>query len=167
MPQATTWDVPQLADAPQTPAAMWARIKDMLEDAVRSSHSGATRPSYAVEGTVWYDTDVDRLFLYDGTTDHELPLLTRAPAIVGSVSGTNTITGSITPAITAYSQLRLVLILWAGANTGAVTLNLNSLGAKSVVKANATALASSDLATGRADILYWDNTNDRFQVVGL
>lgn len=78
MAQATTWGVPLAADAPVTPSAMATRMDDAL-DALLSSHSGAARPSYAVEGTLWYDTDIDQLFLYDGTSDYQVAANVGAP----------------------------------------------------------------------------------------
>ncbi|WP_420584894.1 hypothetical protein [Ruegeria sp.] len=87
--------------------------------------------------------------------------------VLGSVAGVDTITASLTPALSAYSELVEVLLVTAGANTGAVTLNIDSLGAKSVVKAGGAALAASDLASGEAVKLWYDAGNDRFQVIGL
>lgn len=68
--------------------------------------------------------------------------------VLNSVSGTNTITGVLAPSLTAYSTGMLVVFTPAGANTGATTLNVNSLGARSVVKRNGTALAANDLVAG-------------------
>ena len=75
MSQAPTWDVQQAADAPVTPEDFATRLKEMVEDALLSSHSGAARPSYAIEGTPWYDTDTDDLKVYDGTSDFRLTQL--------------------------------------------------------------------------------------------
>lgn len=71
MTQAPTWAVPSSAEAPVTPANMFTRIDQML-DAQLSQHRGATRPSYAVAGTVWVDSDDDKAYYYDGTNDLEL-----------------------------------------------------------------------------------------------
>lgn len=37
--------------------------------AVLSQHSGTGRPSYAVAGTIWYDTDVNKPFYFNGSQD--------------------------------------------------------------------------------------------------
>lgn len=79
MTQATTWGVPRVADAPVTPTDMAIRMDESL-DAVLASHSGATRPDYAVAGTVWRDTDTGQLFMFDGTTDLQIALKTAVPA---------------------------------------------------------------------------------------
>jgi len=39
---------------------------------LNSSNSGTSRPSSAVAGTVWYNTDNSVLYLYNGTTDVSL-----------------------------------------------------------------------------------------------
>jgi len=165
MSQPTTWGVPRLADAPVAPSVYADRDDDSL-DALLDSHSGAARPAYAVAGTVWRDTDTNRWYMYDGISDHGRPMLSRSPAVRGSVAGADAVTASLTPPLAAYAELAGVLLVTAGANTGAVTRNIDSLGAKPVVKAGGTTLAASDLAAGEAVKLWYDATNDRFQVIG-
>lgn len=79
MSQATTWGVPLAADAPVGPETMASRMDDSV-DALLSSHSGAARPSYAVNGTLWLDTDDGLLRLYNGTSDQIVPSLVTVPA---------------------------------------------------------------------------------------
>jgi hypothetical protein len=52
--------------------------------------------------------------------------------ILSSVSGSNTIVGQLTPALAQYELGLLVRFKATALNTGAVTLNVNSLGAKAV-----------------------------------
>lgn len=60
-------------------------------DALLSSHNGATRPTYAVQGTVWSDDD-NKQYYYDGTSDFEIAINRGTPAsatatgIAGSVA---------------------------------------------------------------------------------
>jgi hypothetical protein len=84
--------------------------------------------------------------------------------LIASVSGTDTITGSLTPALTAYAAGQMFYFVAAGDNTGAVTLNINSLGAKNVTKNGTTALAAKDIKSGQTIVVIYDGT--RFQVVG-
>jgi hypothetical protein len=84
--------------------------------------------------------------------------------LIGSVSGTDTITGSLTPALAAYAAGQMFYFVAAGDNTGAVTLNINSLGAKNVTKNGTTALAAKDIKSGQTVVVVYDGT--RFQVVG-
>ena len=83
--------------------------------------------------------------------------------LIGSVSGTDTITGSLTPALTAYAAGQMFYFVAAGDNTGAVTLNLNSLGAKNVTKNGTTALSASEIKSGQTVAVIYDGT--RFQIV--
>lgn len=83
--------------------------------------------------------------------------------LIGSVSGADTITGSMTPALTAYAAGQMFYFVAAGANTGAVTLNINSLGAKAVTRDGSTALAAGDINSGEIVVVVYDGT--RFQMV--
>ena len=88
---------------------------------------------------------------------------TSAVKLIGSISGADTITGALTPALTAYAAGQMFYFVAAGANTGAVTLNINSLGAKSVTRDGSTALVAGDIASGEVVIVVYDGT--RFQMV--
>lgn len=81
------------------------------------------------------------------------------------VSGTNTVTGSTaaTSAVSAYAAGQVFRFVAAGANTGAVTLNVNGLGAKAVTKRGATALAAGDIAAGSVVTVVYDGT--QFQML--
>lgn len=73
--------------------------------------------------------------------------LARGPLLLlTSVSGADTIVGTATPTPAAYTAGMIVVFAAAGANTGAATLNLNSLGAVGIKKtAGATDLAAGDI----------------------
>lgn len=74
---------------------------------------------------------------------------------LGSTSGTNTVTGSATPAITAYVAGQLFRFTAGGSNSGAVTLNINSVGATAVTKQDGSALVSGDIVSGEEyEVLY-------------
>jgi hypothetical protein len=82
---------------------------------------------------------------------------------IATVSGTDTLTGSLTPALTAYATGNLFSFVAANTNTGATTINLNSLGAKSITKSGTTALVAGDLVSGQVYLIEYDGT--RFQLV--
>ena len=88
-----------------------------------------------------------------------------ASQLIGSISGADTITGAVTPALTAYTTGQTFRFVSAGANTGAVTLNIDSAGAKSVTKLGTTALAAGDIPSGSIVEVVYDGT--QFQLVGL
>ena len=81
-----------------------------------------------------------------------------AALLVGSVAGTNTITGSLTPAITSYVTGCTYRFFAAGNNTGAVTLSINSVGAKAITKNGTTALEAGDISTGVLVTVTYDGT---------
>lgn len=83
---------------------------------------------------------------------------------LSSVSGTNTLTASAPSNITAYATGQVYTFIATGANTGAVTLNINSIGAKAVTKNGTTALVTGDLVSGTAYQVIYDGT--QFQLSG-
>lgn len=69
MSQATSYGVSEAG--PQTPTAHAVENNDTL-DALLSSHSGTTRPAYAVAGTVWVDVvsgTEENAYYFDATDD--------------------------------------------------------------------------------------------------
>lgn len=81
-------------------------------------------------------------------------------SVAGSVSGTNTVVGTLTPAITSYAAGMCVVVEPAGNNTGATTLNLNGLGALDVQKFDGDALVADDLVAGIPAFLVLDSGAD-------
>lgn len=85
--------------------------------------------------------------------------------IFAATSGTDTYTASLSPAITSYTTGLAVRITFGNNNTGASTLNLNGLGAKSIVKNGTQALTANDLISGVEYELVYDGTN--LQIMGI
>lgn len=85
--------------------------------------------------------------------------------IDGTASGTNTYSVSLNNgAITTLSSQWFV-IKFTNANSGASTLNINAIGAKSLVKTDGSALSSGDIDAGSVHLLSYDGTN--LQVLSL
>lgn len=82
-----------------------------------------------------------------------------AVRVLASVAGTNTITGSMTPDLTSYATGMMVIFTPANNCTGATTINIDSLGAKSIVKGDGTALESGDLQASTVHFMLYDGTN--------
>lgn len=80
-----------------------------------------------------------------------------------STTAANTYTATLTPAPTAYTAGMRVNLKFTNHNTGACTINLNSLGAKSIVTKAGTALAGSEIADGMVAELIYDGTNFQLQ----
>lgn len=85
--------------------------------------------------------------------------------ITTTAGGTTTYTLTPSPAITAYVTGQEFVIKMNAANTGASTINVSGLGAKSLTKGGATALASGDLLIDAAYKIIYDGT--QFQVSGI
>lgn len=79
------------------------------------------------------------------------------------VAGTDTITAGVSPSPSAYSAGMTFRFASAGANTGAVTLNVASLGAKSVTKNGTVPLVAGEIASGAIVEVCYDGT--RFQLI--
>jgi len=102
---------------------------------------------YQVSDGVWEE--------YSTTTD----LNVKENIISGIVaSGTDTYTASYSPTI-AYTDGLKVIVRFTNANTGSSTININSLGAKSIVKGVSTALVSGDIVAGATLLLVYNGTN--------
>ena len=80
-----------------------------------------------------------------------------------TVSGTDTITGTVTPTLTAYTAGQIFSFVAAGTNTTSVTLNIDGVGVKAVTRAGTTALAAGDILTGQVAIVEYDGT--QFQLL--
>jgi len=80
-----------------------------------------------------------------------------------SVSGTNTITALAPISMGALAAGQTFRFIVAATNTGSVTLNINSIGAKSITKNGATALSSGDLVINSMVEIIYDGT--QFQVL--
>lgn len=76
----------------------------------------------------------------------------------GTAGGTgNAITLTLTPAITAYAAGQTFVFLSSAANTGATTLNINSVGAANIRKGTgSTALVAGDIPTGTLVFVTYD-----------
>jgi hypothetical protein len=79
---------------------------------------------------------------------------------LGTVSGTNSVTGSLNPAIVSYAAGMVIGFTPANNNTGATTLAVNGLTALDVQKFDGDALASGDLVAGIPAVLVLDSGGD-------
>jgi hypothetical protein len=83
---------------------------------------------------------------------------------VATVGGTvDAITLTPSPAAASYVAGQEFLFISTGANTGATTVDVSSLGAKAITKNGATALSAADIASGAMVRIVYDGT--RFQKI--
>lgn len=80
----------------------------------------------------------------------------------GTAMGTNSYTLTLSPALQEYQAGQVFLVKFQNANTGNATLNINSLGAKSIVIRSATQVIAGQLDAEKYYFLTYDGT--AFQV---
>jgi hypothetical protein len=78
---------------------------------------------------------------------------------LGSVSGVDTITATALPTLAAYGTRQHFIFTPAGTNTTAATINIDGLGAKSIVKGSAVALVAGDLLAAVPALCIYNGTN--------
>ena len=86
--------------------------------------------------------------------------------LLNTIGGTgDAITANSTPTFAAYAAGQKFRFVAAAANTGAVTININAVGAKAVTKLGATALVANDILLGAIVEVVYDGT--QFQLTNL
>ena len=85
--------------------------------------------------------------------------------VCSSVAGTNTITATLSPAITSYSVGMLVVFTPANDNTGATTIAINGLTALDILKEDGDAIVAGDLKDGVPAFLVLDEGGDDFYLL--
>ena len=80
-----------------------------------------------------------------------------------STNATNAYSVTASPVPTSYFSGMMVRFVVNASNTGAATINVNGLGAKSITKSGTTPLASGDLSATAEVLLQYDGT--QFQLV--
>lgn len=84
---------------------------------------------------------------------------------LGSVAGTNAITGTTATAYSSLSPGFLIRMVPANTNSAATTLAVNGITAHAVTKNGSTALAGGELVAGREYLIGWDGT--QFQILAI
>lgn len=97
--------------------------------------------------------------LFKNITDSKVNIIYGVTA-----SGTDTYTASVNATVISYVTGQHFLVLFTNGNTGAATLNINSIGERDIRKNGTTALASGDIPAGSYQLLAYDGTN--LQLVG-
>jgi hypothetical protein len=124
----------------------------------------ATNPVFKA-GQMLHETDTNRYKTADGVSTYtQLTYLEWGYEIV-EAAGTDTYTGTFkTPLFVSIFAMQRLRVRFANANTGAATLNLNSVGAVSIKKNVVTALAVGDIVAGGIYDIVYDGTN--YQIIG-
>jgi hypothetical protein len=80
---------------------------------------------------------------------------------IANASGTNTITLSYSPTVTSYETDKVYTFKAAATNTGAVTLNIDTVGATAVQTIGGSALASGEIKVNQIHKVFYNGTNFR------
>jgi hypothetical protein len=80
-----------------------------------------------------------------------------------SISGTDTIVATGPVGMSAYATGQVFRFISAGANTGATTVNINTIGAKAIVKLNGSPLVAGDIPSGAMISISYDGTSFQLQ----
>lgn len=84
-----------------------------------------------------------------------------------TVTGTDTITAVAPVLMSAYATGQVFHFLATGTNTGAVTININGIGAKAIKTQDGSDLASGDITSGLAVQIIYDGTNFQYSNKGI
>jgi hypothetical protein len=89
-----------------------------------------------------------------------------APTWAGTAGGTAAaITLTLTPTLLAYTDGMVIGFRIASDSTGATTVNVDGLGAKSLTKRDGTAVAAGDLQQNDAAEIRYNSTQNRFELM--
>lgn len=107
-----------------------------------------------------------------GVNDTIREIMARIKRWYNDVTGSNTSGGSAgaftlaaSQTISAYAAGQMFIFEANHANTGAATLNVDSVGAKAIVKSYDTALAANDIKAGQMVAVVYEATADNFQII--
>jgi hypothetical protein len=128
--------------------------------------SGRTPAEIWLEGGVLYKFVLkDSTFVQIGSYDN-IPAV-NDPTTTNNlitVAGTNALTGLAVPPLEGYTAGAQYSFIAQNTNTGAVTLDIDSLGVKSVTKFGTAPLIAGDIVAGALVLIEYDGT--RFQLLG-
>lgn len=143
--------------------AFIAKTPDVLPIANTSTVLIATNPVF-LYGQSIKETDTNRTKAGDGVSTYTQLSYGEWGVEIVEAAGTDTYTGTFSkPLFLAYFPMMRIRVRFANANTGASTINLNSLGAIAIRKSVSTALSAGDILAGGIYDLTYDSTN--FQIV--
>jgi hypothetical protein len=122
---------------------------------------------------VWLDGGVLYKFVLKSSTYVQIGTYDSIPAIndttsvsnLITVAGTNALTGLATPTLGGYASGAQFSFIAQNTNTAAVTIDIDTLGVKSITKFGTTALAAGDIQAGALTLIEYDGT--RFQLLNV
>lgn len=116
-------------------------------------------------GQIGVQLDTDTVYQSTGTSAGDWILIANTQIqsdTYAVATGTNTYVVTLAPPLVVYAAGNSFNILFTNANTGACTINVNSLGAKSIKKNDNITLVTNDIIAGKIYKLTYDGTD--FQI---
>lgn len=112
-----------------------------------------------------YSIQVDNSLDVQQFQDLDAGVTTEATGVtpLTNVAGTNTITAEGTPTILTYTDGQVYTFQAVNNNTGAVTLNIDGVGAKSITKNLTDALEADDIQANSMIAVIWNENQDIFE----
>lgn len=155
------------ASGTTTPATTWTSISG----AVANTNPIVLDAAGRTPNEMWLITGSTYKFVLKTSTGITIGTYDNIPAVddptlfnnLITVTGTNTLIGTSVPAYTAYVAGMTLSFLPVATNTGAVTIDLDGLGAKNVYSDSSAALTAGQLIVGKMAVLEYDGT--RFQLL--
>jgi hypothetical protein len=149
-----------------TPTTTWTTSSGAVANTNPIVMNAAGRTPYEI----WLNSGVTYKFALYTSTNVLIGTYDNIPAIddptafnnLITVTGTNTLIGTSVPPYTSYVAGMTLSFIPVATNTGAVTIDVDGLGAKNIFVGSTTALSSGDLVAGRIANLEYDGT--RFQL---
>jgi hypothetical protein len=149
-----------------TPATTWTTSSGAVANTNPIVMNAAGRTPYEI----WLNSGVTYKFALYTSTNVLIGTYDNIPAIddptvfnnLITVTGTNDLIGTSVPPYTSYVAGMTLSFIPVATNTGAVTIDIDGLGAKNIFVGNASALTGSELVAGQIANLEYDGT--RFQL---
>lgn len=123
---------------------------------------------------IWLDGGVLYKFVLKSSTYVQIGSYDSIPAINDSttinnlitVAGTNALTGLATPALSGYATGAQYSFIAQNTNTSAATIDIDTLGVKSITKNGSTPLLAGDIIAGALVLIEYDGTRFQLLTVG-
>lgn len=115
---------------------------------------------------IWVTGGVFYKFVLKSSTYVQIGTYDNIPAIddittntdLITVAGTNTLTGLATPSLGGYVAGQTFSFIAQNTNTGAVTLDIDTLGAKNITRDGTVPLVAGDILAGKMQVVEYDGT---------
>lgn len=144
-----------------------SNTSEVPETAPSNDHTDGTWNTLDIYvGELFCNVEDRKLWLrYTDSIDQILtvPIMQSGIHTYANASGTDTYTATLTPTLEAYTTGNVFAVKFANANTGAATINIDSLGAKSL-KLSGSALSASAITANVVYLIAYNGTN--FDIIG-